>query len=192
MLRCAVVVLAMGSLAYSAAADSVGGLAAPGDCAQPSAGFESPATYEQAATIGGSAADHFAPRVVGDVVGVLPLDLTRTRTAATLEGVTTESVGVVERTVESTAEGVSGALGGATAGVGGTVDRLGDALNTVATDTGSAVGVPGVGGLTEGATSALGGEGLTGDALTGVTGAVDSLTGTATRTTTGVLGGLAK
>ena len=189
MLRCAVVGFGIGSIALSAAADSFGGLAAPGDCAQPSAGFESPATYEQEAIVSGSAADHFAPRVVDDVVGVLPLDLTRTRTVTTLGGVTTESVSLVERTVDSTADGLSGTVDGAAAGVGGTVDRVGDALNTVATDTGSAVGVSGVGSLTESATSALGSDGLTGDTLTGVTGAVDMLTDTATRTSSGLFGG---
>jgi hypothetical protein len=136
MLRCAVAVFVTGSIAFSAAADSAGGLAAPGDCAQPSAGFESPATYEQAAIVGGSAADHFAPRVVNDVVGVLPLDLTRTRTVSD-----------------------------AATGVGGTIDRTGDALDSIATDAGA------------------------GDVFTGVENTVDLLTGTTTRTTDGLLGG---
>jgi hypothetical protein len=151
MLRCTVVVSAICSLSFSAAAGPVAGLAAPGDCAQPSARSETPPLYQQAAGVGGSAAEHFAPRVTTDVLGLLPLDLTRTRT--TLNGVTPGPASLVERTVETTATGALGSEGLAGSSLGGAT-------------------------------------GATESALTGVTGAVDALTGTATRTTSGVLGGL--
>jgi hypothetical protein len=64
MLRCTAIVSAICTFAFSAAADSgVAALAAPGDCAQPSADYETPPLYEQPAGVSGSAADHFAPRV---------------------------------------------------------------------------------------------------------------------------------
>lgn len=183
MLRCTAVVFAICSLAFSAAADSgVAALAAPGDCAQPSADYETPPLYEQPAGVSGSAAEHFAPRVDSDVLGLLPIDLTRTRVGATLVGTASETVGLVGGAAGATVDGVSGAVGGAADGVGsGLAGAVGGA--------GNAIGAEGLGAVAGSATDALGSGGLTGSALGTATGAVDALTNTATGATTGVLGG---
>jgi hypothetical protein len=154
MLRCTVVVSAICSLAFSAAADSgVAALAAPGDCAQPSADYETPPLYQQPAGVSGPAAEHFTPRVdTGSVLGLVPVGLTGTRAGATLVGAASGTVGLAEGATQTTIDGASGAVGGA-----------GDAI---------------------------GSGGLTGNTLTGATGAVDALTNTATGTTSGALGAL--
>ena len=163
MLRCTVALTAISLLSISAAAESSAGLAAPGDCAQASAGFDTPPPFQQAANIGGGAAEHFVPRVEADVLGLLPLDTARTGATRVVDGVVT-----------STAERVSGTIDGAAGAVGGA---------------GDAIGVPGLGGATGGVTDALGSGGLTGGVL-GTTGStVDSLTDTATGTVSGLLGG---
>jgi len=178
MLRCTVALTAICLLSISAAAESSAGLAAPGDCAQPSAGFETPPPFQQAANVGGGAADHFAPRVEADVLGRLPLDATRTGATRLVDGV-----------VSSTAEGVSGTVDGAAGAVGSTVDGLGDTLTGAVGGAGDAIGAPGLGGLTGSATDALGSGGLTGGVLGTTTGTVDALTGTATGTVNSLLGG---
>ena len=133
MLRSTVALTAICLLSISAAAESSAGLAAPGDCAQPSAGFESPPPFQQAANVGGGATEHFAPRVETDVLGLLPVDVTRTGATRLVDGA-----------VSSTAEGVSGrvdgaagAVGGLTGGALGTTGPTVDALTGTATGTGN-------------------------------------------------------
>jgi hypothetical protein len=163
MLRCTVVVSAICSLAFSAAADSgVAALAAPGDCAQPSADYETPPLYQQPAGVSGPAAEHFTPRVdTGSVLGLVPVGLTGTRAGGTLVGAASGTVGLVEGATQTTIDGASGA-----------VDGAGDAI--------------------DGAGDAIGSGDLTDSTLTGATGAVDALTNTATGTTSGALGGVLK
>jgi hypothetical protein len=163
MLRCTVVVSAICSLAFSAAADSgVAALAAPGDCAQPSADYETPPLYQQPAGVSGPAAEHFTPRVdTGSVLGLVPVGLTGTRAGGTLVGAASGTVGLVEGATQTTIDGASGAVDGA----------------------GDAIGGAGV---------AIGSGDLTDSTLTGATGAVDALTNTATGTTSGALGGVLK
>jgi hypothetical protein len=170
MLRCTVVVSAICSLAFSAAADSgVAALAAPGDCAQPSADYETPPLYQQPAGVSGPAAEHFTPRVdTGSVLGLVPVGLTGTRAGGTLVGAASGTVGLVEGATQTTIDGASGAVDGA----GDAIDGAGDAIG--------------------GAGDAIGSGGLTGNTLTGATGAVDALTNTATGTTSGALGGVLK
>jgi len=170
MLRCTVVVSAICSLAFSAAADSgVAALAAPGDCAQPSADYETPPLYQQPAGVSGPAAEHFTPRVdTGSVLGLVPVGLTGTRAGGTLVGAASGTVGLVEGATQTTIDGVSGAVGGAGDAVGGAGDAIG------------------------GAGVAIGSGDLTDSTLTGATGAVDALTNTATGTTSGALGGVLK
>jgi hypothetical protein len=124
MLRCTVALTAVCLLSISAAAESSAGLAAPGDCAQASAGFETPPPFQQAANVGGGAAEHFAPRVGADVLGLLPLDASRTGATRLVDGV-----------VSSTAEGVSGTVDGLTGGALGTTTGTVDALTGTATGT---------------------------------------------------------
>ena len=189
MLRCTAVVFAICSLGLSAIADSGAAvLAAPGDCAQPSADYETPPLYEQNAGVSGSAAEHFAPPSVNtDVLGALPVDLTRT--GATLGAVTSGSTSLVDGATRTTLDGVSGTVDAGATVVGGTVDAVGSGLTGVVGGAGSAIGAEGLGSAGT-ATDALGGGGITGGALGTATGAVDALTNTATSTTTSVLGGI--
>jgi hypothetical protein len=219
MLRCTVVVSAICSFAFSAAADSgVAALASPGDCAQPSADYETPPLYQQPAGVSGAAAEHFTPRVDTGVLGVVPVGLTTTRTGATLVGAVSGTADVVDGVTETTVDAASGAvegvadavggaadaiggaadtlggagdaIGGTADAIGGTADAIGSGLGGGATGAVDAVGAGDLGSFTEGTTDALGGGGLTGSTLTGATGAVDTLTDTATGTTSGVLGAL--
>jgi hypothetical protein len=184
MLRCTVVVSAICSLAFSAAADSgVAALAAPGDCAQPSADYETPPLYQQPAGVSGPAAEHFTPRVdTGSVLGLVPVGLTGTRAGGTLVGAASGTVGLVEGATQTTIDGASGAVDGAGDAIGGAGDAVGGA--------GDAVG--GAGDAIGGAGVAIGSGDLTDSTLTGATGAVDALTNTATGTTSGALGGVLK
>jgi len=166
MLRCTAVVSAICSLAFSASADSsIAALAAPGDCAQPSSDFETPPLYEQPAGVSGSASEHFAPKV--GLLGLLPLALTRTRTATTLSGV-----------ADATADGASGAVGATADAVGETADGIGSGIAGVGAGAGDAIGAPAIDSVAGGVGGALG----------GVSSAVDTLTGAASTTATGALG----
>jgi hypothetical protein len=188
MLRCTAVVTAICSLALSAAADPSGGaLAAPGDCAQPSADFETPPLYEQPAGVSGSASEHFAPKGSTGLVGLLPLDLTRT-TPTTLSGVTETTTDLVGGAVETTGDAVSGAVGGAADVVGATVDSVTTGLAGVAGGATSALGAEGLGSVAGGAAGSLGSDGLAGSALGATTNTVNTLTGTATGATSTLLG----
>lgn len=178
MLRCAVAVAAICLFGLPAAAEPSAGLAAPGDCAQPDASFESPPLYLQSAEVGGSAADHFVPRVATDALGPL------------VPGVVTPTADRLSATVDGAAGTVADTVDVAADAAGATVEGLGDALGGVGGAAGDAIGAPALGDVGGTAGGALGSDGLAGDALGTTQGAVDALTGTATGTVNGVLGGI--
>jgi hypothetical protein len=146
MLRCAAIVSAICVLAFSAAADTgVAALAAPGDCAQPSADYETPPLYEQPAGVSGSAAEHFAPSATKDVLELLPTDLTRTRAGARFVGTASALVGAVDSAAGTAVGGVSGAVEGVSGAAGGLVEGIGAELTGVAGGAGDAIGMGGLG-----------------------------------------------
>jgi len=116
-LRCAAAVIAASAwIAHPAAAEPGAALAAPGDCATPIADFVAPPVYGQSAGVPGPASEHFAPASGPvDVQRLLPIDLTRTTTAAV-----TTSVNLVEST---------------TTGVGSLTNQTLSNANTIVNDT---------------------------------------------------------
>ena len=172
-------------------------VASPGDCAQPLGEFVTPPVYSQSAGVAGSVSDHFAPTATaGDVLRVLPLELTRKTLSTTVQGTTATAIGLVGATAETAGDIVRESTDSIGSTAVKTIETLTDTTSTAITSTTSSLDSAALGsggGVITDAGSAIGeatsGVGTVGtSAVTNTTNTVNTLTNRITNTVTG-LGG---